>query len=159
VTEDDFASFFYERFGKTVIMLVTMGASRADAEDATQEAMLAAWRQRDTINKNAVAWLRTVAIRKYWELVGARPQTVPLNEFASQPVAGSGLSIFAEEQLEVLHLLRALPPEQRTVVALHYDGATCEDIATVTGKSQATVRSNLRHARNTLRELMQSGDE
>jgi hypothetical protein len=42
LTEDDFASFFYERFGKTVIMLITLGASRADAGDATQEAMLAA---------------------------------------------------------------------------------------------------------------------
>jgi RNA polymerase sigma-70 factor (ECF subfamily) len=156
LTEDDFASFFHERFGKTVIMLITMGASRADAEDATQEAMLAAWRQRDTI-ENAVAWLRTVASRKYWELVGSRPQTVSLDDSVPQAVAESGLSIFTEEQLQVLHLLRKLPSEQRTVVALRFDGATCEEIAAVTGKSPATVRSNLRHARNALKELMQTG--
>jgi RNA polymerase sigma factor (sigma-70 family) len=158
LTEEDFASFFHDRFGKTVIFLITTGASRADAEDAAQEAMLAAWRQLDTI-EHAVAWLRTVAFRAYWKQVGARPQTVPLDDSTSEAVAESDLSIFTEEQLQVLHMLRKLPPEQRTVVALRFDGATCEDIAAATGKSPATVRSNLRHARKTLKELMQSGGE
>jgi RNA polymerase sigma factor (sigma-70 family) len=82
---------------------------------------------------------------------------VPLDGTASQAVPEPDLSIFAEEQQHVLHALRALPSEQRIVVALRYDGATCEEIAAVTGKSPATVRSNLRHARRTLEELMSSG--
>jgi RNA polymerase sigma factor (sigma-70 family) len=157
LTENDFALFFYERFGKTVVMLITMGASRADAEDATQEAMLQAWRQRDTI-QSPVPWVRAVAKRVYWDRVGTRPQTIPLDESASQTAAEPDLSIFAEEQQQVLHALRALPPEQRTVVALFYDGATCEEIAEATGKSPATVRSHLRHARRTLKGLMSSSD-
>jgi RNA polymerase sigma factor (sigma-70 family) len=158
LTEEDFASFFHERFGKTVIFLITMGASRADAEDATQEAMLAAWRQLDTI-EHAVAWLRIVAFRAYWKQVGARPQTIPLDDSMSRAAAESDLSIFTEEQLQVLHMLRELPPGQRAIVALRFDGATCEEIAAATGKSPATVRSNLRHARKTLKELMHTGDE
>jgi RNA polymerase sigma factor (sigma-70 family) len=134
-------------------MLITLGASRADAEDATQEAMLEAWRQRDTI-QYPVSWVRTVAIRAYWDRVRMRPQTVPLDGSASQAVGEPDLGIFAEEQQQVLHALRVLPPEQRTVVALFYDGATCDEIAAETGKSPATVRSHLRHARRTLKELM-----
>ena len=149
--------FFYERFGKTVVMLITMGASRADAEDATQEAMLQAWRQRDTI-QSPVPWVHAVAKRVYWDRVGRRPQTIPLDESASQTAAEPDLSFFVEEQQQVIHALRALPPEQRTVVALFYDGATCEEIAEATGKSPATVRSHLRHARRTLKGLMSSSD-
>ncbi len=157
MTENDFASFFYQRFGKTVVVLITMGASRADAEDAAQQAMLQAWRQWDTI-RYPVTWVRTVAIRVYMDHVGTRPQTIPLDEFASETVAEPDLSIFVEEQQQVIHALRALPPEQRTVVALFYDGATCEEIAEATGKSPATVRSHLRHARRTLKGLMSSSD-
>jgi RNA polymerase sigma-70 factor (ECF subfamily) len=136
LTENDFASFFYQRFGKTVVVLITKGASRAEAEDAAQEAMLQAWRHWDDI-KYPVTWVRNVAIRVYLDQVGTRPQTIPLDESASETVAEPGLSVFVEEQQQVIHALRALPPEQRTVVALFYDGATCEEIAEATGKSPA----------------------
>jgi RNA polymerase sigma factor (sigma-70 family) len=155
LTEEEFASFFQERFGKTVIFLITLGASRADAEDATQEAMLAAWRQQDAI-EHAVSWLRTVAVRAYWKQAGTDRKPITLDDSMSGAVTEPDLSIFTEEQLQVLYVLRGLPPEQRTIVALRYDGATCEEIAEATGKAPATVRSNLRHARKTLKELIKS---
>jgi RNA polymerase sigma factor (sigma-70 family) len=148
--------FFHERFSKVVIFLISMGASRADAEEAAQEALSEAWERLESIDQPA-AWLRTVAARAYWKQVRMRRQTVPLDESEYQAMADSDLRIFREEQQQVLCILRALPPEQRTVVALRYDGATCEEIATLTGKPSATVRSHLRHARKTLKELMQSG--
>ena len=157
LTESGFAVFFRGRFGRTVIMLIAMGASRADAEDAAQEAMLMAWRQWDSIQE-PVAWTRTVAIRAYWRQARMERQAGPLEECDCQVESDSDLAIFAEEQQRVLCMLRALPPEQRTVIALHYDGATCEEIARLTGKPSSTVRSHLRHARKTLKELMSSGD-
>lgn len=42
---DGFASFFHQRYGRTVLLLMPMGASRVGAEDAAQEAVIAAWRQ------------------------------------------------------------------------------------------------------------------
>jgi RNA polymerase sigma factor (sigma-70 family) len=65
---------------------------------------------------------------------------------------------FTEQRQWVLDLLRTLPPEQRKVVALLTDGATCPEIAALTGKSPETVRSLLRHARKTLKELMELGE-
>jgi DNA-directed RNA polymerase specialized sigma24 family protein len=77
-----------------------------------------------------------------------------MDESAPEAELGSDLSIFADEQQYVLRLLRALPPQQRTVAALFYDGLACEEIAELGGRPPATVRSHLRHARGRLKELV-----
>jgi RNA polymerase sigma-70 factor (ECF subfamily) len=136
-----------------VVLLMAMGASRGDAEDAVQEAMILALRRWDTIEEPA-SWVRTVAARKYWRLAKSRQPTVLLDEVMAEPSDDRDLGIFAEEQQHVLRLLRGLPERQRIVVALYYDGLTTTEIAELTGTSAATVRSNLRHARTALRELV-----
>jgi RNA polymerase sigma factor (sigma-70 family) len=156
LTEDGFASFFRERFARTVVLLIAMGASRADAEDATQEAMIRAWQQWESI-REPTAWVRTVAVRTYCKLVSQRQsRTTSLDEATGECPADPDLSIFTEEQQHVLRLLRALPTQQRVVAALSYDDLTCEEIAELTGKSSATIRSHLRHARKTLRGMVLS---
>ena len=133
-----------------------MGASRADAEDAVQEAMILAWRQWESI-REPTAWVRTTAVRAFWR--HARKdlhRTVVLQEAIEHPSADPELGIFSEEQRRVLGLLRALPTGQGRVAALFYDGLSCEEIADLTGKPSATIRSQLRHARKTLKEVMVS---
>lgn len=139
-----------------MILLITMGASRADAEDSTQEAMILAWKQWESIREPA-AWVRTTAVRAFWKHARAqRHQMVSLDEAFPEPVADPDLSIFAEEQRQVLSLLRKLPSRQRTVAALFYDGLSCEEIAELIEKPPVTVRSHLRHARTALREVIVS---
>lgn len=155
--DQGFVSFFRERYGRTVILLIAMGASRADAEDATQEAMAMAWSQWESIREPA-AWLRTVAVRAHLKQARARDsQAVSLDQSTFDPPDQLDLGVFAEEQQHVLGLLRALPDGQRTVAALFYDGLTCEEIAELEGKPPATVRSQLRHARNSLKGMVTSG--
>ena len=156
MTEGGYASFFRERFSRTVILLIAMGASRADAEDAVQEAMVKAWQKWESIETNPAAWVCTVAYRAYLRQLRARDgQTASLDASTSELTVDSDLSIFADGQ-RVLQLLRALPPGQRTVAAFFYDGLTCEEIAVLVEKPTATVRSQLRHARKTLKEMMKS---
>jgi RNA polymerase sigma factor (sigma-70 family) len=152
---DGFASFFRQRYGATVVLLITLGASRADAEEITQETMIAAWRKWPSIREPA-AWVRTTATRKLWRSNHRRPVMTSLDEGTVQLPAGeSDLAVFCERQ-QVLSLLRRLPQAQRTIAALYYDGLTAEEIAIATGKQANTVRSNLRHARTTLREALTS---
>ena len=108
--------------------------------------------------RNPTAWMRTVATRKYWRLAGARQPAEPLGESVPERSGDIDLAIFEEEQQRVLTLLRSLPSEQRTVLALRVDGATCKETAELPGKPEATIRSLLRHARKTLKELMESGE-
>ncbi len=132
-----------------------MGASRADAEEIVQEAMIAVWQKWESIHEPA-AWVRTTAIRKLWKLRQRQPE-LPLEENAVRlPAGGSDLTVFSEEQQWIVRLLRQLPDAQRTVAALHYDGLNTEEIAAVTGKPANTVRSHLRHARATLKEVIAS---
>jgi len=134
-----------------------MGASRADAEDATQEAMVLAWDQWELI-RDPTAWVRTVAVRAYLKQARGRGnQAVRLDESGCEPATDADVGIFAEEQQKVLRLLRGLPAGQRTVAALFYDGLTCEEIAELAGKPPGTIRSQLRHARKSLRGMMLSG--
>ena len=157
MTENGFVSFFHERFGRTVVLLISMGASRADAEDAAQEAMILAWEKWESV-RDPAAWIRTVAVRAYIKRARARGnQAVSLEESAYEPAADGDLGIFAAEQQHVLRLLRGLPPGQRTVAALFYDGLTCEEIAELVERSPGTVRSQLRNARNSLKGMMLSG--
>jgi RNA polymerase sigma factor (sigma-70 family) len=154
VSEDGFALFFRERYHKTVLLLMTMGASRADAEDAVQEAMTAAWRQWEEIREPA-AWLRIAALRAFWKHNRQQVPTALLQEITQRPAADDpDLAVFADEQRWVLALLRALAPEQRTAAALFYDGLTVCEIAALTSKPTATVRSHLRHARRRLKEMI-----
>lgn len=157
LTDNGFVSFFRERYGRTVVLLIAMGASRADAEDAAQEAMAMAWNQWESI-RDPAAWLRTVAVRAYLKQARARDsQAVPLDQSAVDPAAEPDLGVFTGEQQHVLGLLRRLPDGQRTIAALFYDGLTCDEIAELAGKPPATVRSQLRHARNSLKEMVTSG--
>lgn len=116
--------------------------------------MLQAWKSWDTI-KDPAPWVNRVAVRGYWRLVRRRQQEVSLDETVPEP-ADADLGIFTEEQQQVLRLLRQLPPQQRTVAALFYDGMPMEQIAELVGVSPATVRSHLRYARATLKELLES---
>jgi RNA polymerase sigma factor (sigma-70 family) len=157
LSPDGFAVFFHQRYSRTVVMLIAMGASRAEAEDATQEAMIAAWQQWESIREPA-AWVRTTALRKLWKLSHQQPRTSPLDQATCQPEGSEpDLAVFSSEQQQVLSLLRRLPDTQRTVAALYYDGLSTEEIAHLTGKPAATVRSHLRHARKTLTEVIASG--
>jgi len=133
-----------------------MGAGLADAEDAAQEAMILAWQNWASIREPA-AWVRTTAIRVFFKQSRKKQnQAVPLEEADAYPSANWDLEIFAEEEQNVLRLLRALPPGQRTIAVLFYDGMSCEEIAEFTGKIPATIRSQLRYARKTLKELITS---
>jgi RNA polymerase sigma factor (sigma-70 family) len=133
-----------------------MGASRADAEDATQEAMILAWNQWDSIREPA-AWARTVAVRAYLRMARSGiTRVASLDESVHDPAGNDDLGSFEEEQRQVLRLLRTLPTGQRTVAALYYDGLNCEEIADVLEKTPATVRSHLRHARQSLKEVIAS---
>jgi DNA-directed RNA polymerase specialized sigma24 family protein len=108
LTEDGFVSFFHQRFSRTVVLLIAMGASRADAEDATQEAMVQAWRCWDSIREPA-AWVRTVAVRAFWKQAERQSNHLRPFDDAAEPVTDFDLGIFALEQQHVLRLLRGLP--------------------------------------------------
>lgn len=158
LTTDGFAEFFERDYPSLVLFVMCLGASRADAEDAAQQAMLEACQKWRTI-RTPRPWARKVAMRAYLKAARTAKRTSPLEEAqADRPVMDPDLAIFREEQQQVMTLIRQLPEEQRKVTALYYDNLRPDEIALLLGKPEATVRSLLRHARHRIREVMQSND-
>lgn len=60
-----------------------------------------------------------------------------------------------EEHSLLLRLLQQPPRQQRLVMAWHLDGFDASEISDQLNMPPATVRSNLRHARNRLKEFYQ----
>jgi RNA polymerase sigma factor (sigma-70 family) len=135
-----------------VVFLINAGASREEAEDAAQDAMMRAYRQWMNVEHPA-AWVRVVGWRSF---VGAAVQT---RETEQAQKAGwvnvnredQQLMLLGEQERAVLRLLGELPPIQRLVMAWHYDGFSPTEIAEILDKPPATIRSDLRHARSRLK--------
>jgi RNA polymerase sigma-70 factor (ECF subfamily) len=157
LTHEDFASFFRQEYPRLVLFLLKEGASEPEAEDGAQEAMaqaLAAWDR----PRSPRAWVRRAAFTIYVRHAtrlrreqAALAQAVSVTSRASVAEAN-----YKEGQWRIVAIMRQLPPEQRKVAALFYDGLTQYEIAEVIGKPVATVRSLLRHARIRLKEVIQS---
>lgn len=120
----------------------------ADAEDATQEALLRAWRSAASLRdpSQADAWLDRILVNVCRDRLRRRRvvRFIALSdgpaELASDPFAA------ILDRDEVLRAMADLDADQRIVVVLHYwAGLTLTDIAARTGWPTGTVKSRLHH--------------
>ena len=132
-------------------LLVAMVGSTA-ADDCYQETWIAALRGyprlRDAANLRG--WLLTIAHRKAIDQVRARARRpVPVGDVPEQ--AGHESASY-NGQDDLWRLVRALPPKQRTAIALRYVfDAAHADIASVMGTSEDAARRNVHEGLKRLR--------
>jgi RNA polymerase sigma-70 factor (ECF subfamily) len=145
-----YEDFFRAERAMLARFVTKLGATWEEANDAAQDAMVVALVNWGTLT-NPRAWVRVVAERKFVQ------QKVRLDygeELAARPGWGaagiSTLSAGNQEAQEVFFMMSQLPPAQRRVMAWTYDGYSPGEIAEILGQDAATVRSNLRHARQQL---------
>jgi RNA polymerase sigma-70 factor (ECF subfamily) len=158
--EDEFDAFCRREHSLLVRHLVVQGFQLSAAKEAAQDAMIELDEQWPDVT-HPKAWVRVVARRRAFRArdeEAARRRVV--NEMAAVSRPDVDLRTPEEEvtrQQEreyVLDLLRALPDVQRRIVAWTVDGFKPAEIARHLGMSPATVRSDLRHARNRLKQLL-----
>lgn len=157
---DDFDAFYAEHYPLVVRLIVFMDGSFEEAEDAVQSAMTELFqRWNDPLKPeiaNPAGWVRKVAIRKF---VRARQRdrmrlrlavegghAPPDRPDDADPADGFDIDL----REWVTDMCRSLPPAQREVLALIFDGLTPAEIAVALDKDPQTVRSNLAHARRRL---------
>jgi RNA polymerase sigma factor (sigma-70 family) len=164
VNEDEFAALYRQHRSALVWYLRCHGAGQPEAADAVQDAFACALAAADQIRDQRAwpAWLRTVAMRCYLRALARRggPQTdetarVSVLTMADVPdvaePAGPDTSETRHQEELVLSLLSGLPPQQRRVFALYYEGWATAEIAAHLGMDQAAVRQNITRARAALR--------
>ena len=148
----DCVRVFEGEFDYVLRTLQRLGASRADAEDLTQEVFLVMWRRRDDWNPQAPLrpWLAAIAYR-----VSLAHRRRSVREVPAGLLDAEDQGRAAEDHLQsagarrlVLETLSALPPKQRAVLVMHeLDGLTMKDIARSLKLPLFTAYSRLRVAR------------
>lgn len=122
-----------------------------DAEETLADTLLTAWRKASTIRDAARLrpWLLTTATRlALRRRRGFRPQIVRL-DVAGDP---SDRERSPVDRLALQQAINDLPPKMRAVVALHdVADLPLAEVAAALGRSENTVKSQLREARARLR--------
>jgi RNA polymerase sigma-70 factor (ECF subfamily) len=138
-----------------------MLGDRADAEDATHDAALAAWRHLGELRDpaNFEAWFGRIVVNACRDRLRARrrlPINVALEPGLSSPDATDGLA----RRDALAGAIRSLSADHREVVVLRfYADLTVEQIAARTGVGAGTVKSRLHYALRHLRAAADAEDE
>lgn len=148
--EQEFARFYREHMPRLAAYLTYQGATAHLAADIAQDAMTEVFRRWDTVKSpRAHAW--TIAYRAFIRhaLNEAEVPVAEVREPVTAPPRPGDAGARLEEQQQVLEVLRALPPRQRQVLALTFDGWTPAEIASLLGLDPPAVRASLMEARRT----------
>lgn len=153
-----FAIFYQGEMPYLVRTLMKCGANEQEAADAAQQAFELLLYKWNTVS-NPKAWLRTVSIRQLLPALIIKGRTSSLDGEEENYAPGTSPPVtthveLREEERMVLGAIRQLPPAQRKVFALSYDGFRSSEIAEILQMNQAAVRQNLARARATLKELL-----
>ncbi|KKK65066.1 hypothetical protein LCGC14_2977890 [marine sediment metagenome] len=165
---DAFNSLVIAYQGRVYNLCLRMLGSPQAAEDATQEAFIAAYRAVSRFRQGSFrAWLLRIAANACYDELRrrrSRPQ-VPLEAPAGEerpaaelPAADEPLDQRAE-RLELARYLQeglaSLPPDQRLAVILRdVQGLAYEEVAEATGASLGTVKSRISRGRAALRDFL-----
>jgi RNA polymerase sigma-70 factor (ECF subfamily) len=131
------------------------------AEDATQEALVRAWRELPKLRDPSrfQAWLRRLLVNACYDegrRVRSRAEVVLLSDH--HPVT-SDESAGIIDRDRLARAFRRLPLEQRVVTVLsHVEGLTHEEIAETLGLPLGTVKSRVRYALAGLRSALEADD-
>ncbi len=140
--------------------VLRMVRDRDDAADLTQNAFLKAYEQLSSFDPRHkfFSWLYRIAINETLNHIKRRRRLEPLEgDWASATrnpeaeLVGSDLSVHVQDAL------MTLSAEYRMVLVLrHFEGCSYDEIASIVGVPEKTVKSRLFSARTQLKERLES---
>ena len=156
----DFGSLVMARVGDAYRLARAILLDDGEAEDAVQEASLAAWRRQGTLRDPARfdAWFERILVNQCRDQLRRRKRTVQL---AAPPIgfeaAADPIDTGADAELD--QAIGALDADHRIVVVMRYwQDRTVEDIADRLGIPTGTVKSRLHHALKRVRAHLEGRD-
>ena len=163
VLDGDAAAFttLVDRHAAACLRFATrMLGNRADAEDATQETLVRAYRALGRYEDREIfrTWLftilvnrcRTVGMRR-----GRRERRVMADESALRAAAVGSDAAAVEWQVELERALAALDPDQREAFVLkHVEQWSYEEMAAATGVGVSALKMRVKRACERLQQLM-----
>ena len=131
---------------------------RTDAEDATQEALLRAWKARGSLRDEAgfVPWFDRIVVNVCRDRL-RRTRRIPFIPLEEIDPASAGRDPFdaVHDRSEALAAMRDLNADERIVLVLHYwADLTLENVALHTGWPVGTVKTRLHSALERIRRTL-----
>lgn len=153
--------YYLEIYGLTYRLL----NDRQDAEDATQDVFVRAFRRLNTFRRGARfrTWLQRIAVNRCieiwrWRRTGAGSST-SLDDCDEAPAPGRDPQdevVIREGMRVVQHGIRHLPEHYRLpLILFHHHGMAYEQIAEVLNLRVGTVRTRLNRGREMLRTALE----
>jgi RNA polymerase sigma-70 factor, ECF subfamily len=144
----------------TYRVALRMLGDESDAEDATQDAFVQAWRNLGGFRADAAfsTWMYRIVTNRCLNMLRARRRTEPLPHDREAPASRPDRIAEGRWQVQDLALAIArLTPEQRAPLVLReLQGCTYEEIAETLELSISAVKSRLHRARLELLAAMRS---
>jgi RNA polymerase sigma-70 factor (ECF subfamily) len=151
VVRQDFAEFYAREIKSVVGLAYVLSGSRTGAEDLAADAFLAAYRHWDRVGSydNAGAWVRRVAVNR--SISTARRRAAEARAYFRFSSERCVIPELSADNEQLWASVRLLPRRQAQVVALRYwGGLNVREIADVLELTEATVKTHLQRARQTL---------
>src|SRR5262249_40101675 len=145
------------RYERRVLTLAwRLLGSQADAQDASQEVFLRAFRflHRFDSTRPFEPWLMRLTVNVCRDIGRKRPSNTVLDPEVLQARSDPHAELSAEEQRRTLHaILQELPEKERAAVILRdIEGLSTAEVAGILGSSETTVRSQISTARLKIRK-------
>jgi RNA polymerase sigma-70 factor (ECF subfamily) len=135
-----------------------MLGNQADAQDATQDALVSAWQGLASFRGDSAfaTWLYRIITNRCLNLLRDRPRTEPLAvELEARTGRPDELVEAGQQRAALLGSIGGLRPEQRAPLVLReFEGCSYEEIAGILGISVAAVKGRLHRARLELLDVM-----
>jgi RNA polymerase sigma-70 factor, ECF subfamily len=151
---DDFDIFYAGTVRRVTSYLYTVTGSRAEAEDAAQEAYARAWQRWDKVSGygDPEGWVRTVGYRIAVNAWRKGVTRAAAHRRHGVPDDQPGLS---PDYLAIVAALRKISPGQRQAIVLHHlFGLSVEEIAREADLPAGTVKARLSRGRQALAPLL-----
>jgi len=119
--------------------------NHADAEEIVMDTLVTAWRKGHTLRDDTAlrSWLLTIASRHALSRRRWRRDWQPL--FDAEQLTAPSIDGPSAERVAVAQAIDALPVQVRAAIALHHvAGLTVAETAAALGKSENTVKSQVR---------------
>jgi RNA polymerase sigma-70 factor (ECF subfamily) len=150
---------YHTSYRRLFVQMYAICGDVAEAEDAVQDAFVAALRKRRELRSvsNPEAWVRTAALnrlRNTWRHASVVKLYQPKVPGPQAPVEPS------PEHVAIVTALAQVGRHEREVVVLHYlADLGVADVASELGISEGTVKSRLSRARSALAHLLDDREE
>lgn len=148
---DAFEELVHRHRDRVHRVAMRMLGDASEAEDATQEVLLQAWRSLDRFRGDSAftTWLHRITINRCLNVLRARRPVDTLDSDRASDAPSTATAVEARLELDdVRRAIARLTPEQRAPLVLReLEGLSYEELAVVLDCSVSAVKSRLHRAR------------